>query len=242
MFNFNFKSRIYKHPDLLHFYPLGRLNLSTAMHLRLRRSNPTFRINKHPPTSRRIVAASSQTLEVTQARNHLTCLPVNFSYASLYFLDVSATTLSGIFTPSFPLSPDVVSQSRRYCYNFISILIYSEISGRVRTHLVITLLAPADLVLIGWPEARAVRSEDFIDEDDLVGRGVKAEFELRVGDDDTTLCGVVASLCKSFSISKPAISPDGSMSIDLRAHRSATKQPRSSSRHQPQRSQPRALG
>lgn len=37
------------------------------------------------------------------------------SFASSYFLLVSATTSSGKDTPSLPLTPDEISQSRRYC-------------------------------------------------------------------------------------------------------------------------------
>ena len=42
-------------------------------------------------------------------------LPVSKWYASRYFLLVSATTSSGIATPSLPFRPDEVNQSRRYC-------------------------------------------------------------------------------------------------------------------------------
>ena len=51
---------------------------------------------------------------------HLHCFPVSFSYASRYLLAVSLATSSGISTPSLPLSPDEVSQSRRYCCDAIS--------------------------------------------------------------------------------------------------------------------------
>lgn len=60
-------------------------------------------------------------------------------------------------------------------------------------YLVVGRLALANLVLVGGPEARAVGSEDLVDEHDLAGL-VEAELELGVGDDDAALLGVLPGL------------------------------------------------
>ena len=60
-------------------------------------------------------------------------------------------------------------------------------------YLVVGRLALANLVLVCGPEARAVGSEDLIDEHDLAGL-VEAELELGVGDDDAALFGVLPGL------------------------------------------------
>jgi hypothetical protein len=60
-------------------------------------------------------------------------------------------------------------------------------------YLVVGRLALADLVLVRGPEARAVWSEDLVDEHDLAGL-VEAELELGVGDDDAALFGVLSGL------------------------------------------------
>jgi hypothetical protein len=60
-------------------------------------------------------------------------------------------------------------------------------------YLVIGRLALANLVLVRGPEARAVRSEDLVDQHDLAGL-VEAELELGVGDDDAALFGVLSGL------------------------------------------------
>jgi hypothetical protein len=41
--------------------------------------------------------------------------------ASRYLLAVSATTSSVMATPSLPLRPEVVSQSRRYCWGVLAL-------------------------------------------------------------------------------------------------------------------------
>ena len=46
---------------------------------------------------------------------------MTFSKASRYLLAVSATTSSGMLTSSLPLRPELVSQSRRYCYSMLVI-------------------------------------------------------------------------------------------------------------------------
>lgn len=64
-------------------------------------------------------------------------------------------------------------------------------------YLVVGRLALANLVLVCGPEARAVRSEDLIDEHNLAGL-VEAELEFGVGDDDAALFGVLPGL-ENFS-------------------------------------------
>jgi hypothetical protein len=73
-------------------------------------------------------------------------------------------------------------------------------------YLVVGRLALADLVLVCGPEARAVRSEDLVDEHDLAGL-VEAELELGVGDDDAALFGVLSGLqsVKSASFKKDSV-------------------------------------
>src|SRR5688572_30202133 len=51
-------------------------------------------------------------------------------------------------------------------------------------------LRPSGCVALGGPETRAVGSQHFIDEPDRA-RGVAAELELRVGDDDPAGCGEI---------------------------------------------------
>lgn len=60
-------------------------------------------------------------------------------------------------------------------------------------YLVVGRLALANLVLVSRPEARAVRSEDLVHEDDLAGL-VETKLELGVGDDDAALFGVLPGL------------------------------------------------
>jgi hypothetical protein len=113
--------------------------------------------------------------------------------ASRYLLAVSATTSSGMPTPSLPFRPELVSQSRRYCCDSSAGV---RNKGRIvllDTYLVVGGLALADLVLVSRPEARAVGSEDLVDEHDLAGL-VEAELELGVGDDDAALFGVLPGL------------------------------------------------
>jgi hypothetical protein len=55
-------------------------------------------------------------------------------------------------------------------------------------------LSLSDLVSIRRPEAAAIGREDFVDEDDLIGVLVDAEFELGVGDDNAAFIGIVMCL------------------------------------------------
>jgi hypothetical protein len=71
-------------------------------------------------------------------------------------------------------------------------------------YLVVGGLALADLVLVSGPEARAVGSEDLVDEHDLAGL-VEAELELGVGDDDAALFGVLPGLEILESVSSKSI-------------------------------------
>ena len=56
--------------------------------------------------------------------------------------------------------------------------------------LVEAVLGLAGLVSVQGPEARGVRGENLVDEDDLVGDFVVAELELGVCNDDASLQGV----------------------------------------------------
>jgi hypothetical protein len=113
--------------------------------------------------------------------------------ASRYLLAVSATISSGMPTPSLPFRPELVSQSRRYCYKLSVLILYVEEMSVSGAYLVIGGLALANLVLVGGPEARAVGGENLVDEHDLAGL-VEAELELGVGDDDAALFGVLPGL------------------------------------------------
>lgn len=117
-----------------------------------------------------------------------------FSYASRYLALVSLTTSSGMLTPSFPFSPDEVSQSRKYCCCTSMISAQSRGLGIPSTYLVVRLLRSADGVLLSGPEARRVGRENLVDEDEGVGVGVEAELELGVRDDDPAGEGVGMSL------------------------------------------------
>jgi len=55
---------------------------------------------------------------------------------------------------------------------------------RRRTH--------ADAIRIGGPEARRIRGQDFIDQDEILSL-VQPELKLRIGNDDAFFCGVVAA-------------------------------------------------
>ena len=65
-------------------------------------------------------------------------------------------------------------------------------SGRI--YLVIAELSFANFVGFKWPEARAIRSEDFINKNNLLSALIQAEFEFGVGDDDSSLLSVVSCL------------------------------------------------
>ncbi|KAI7456555.1 hypothetical protein KC368_g34 [Hortaea werneckii] len=60
--------------------------------------------------------------------------------------------------------------------------------------LIVAALAFPDFIPLRRPEARTIRREHFVDQDDLVGGGVEAELEFRVCDQDAAGFGVVAGL------------------------------------------------
>jgi len=163
--------------------------------------------------------------------------PVILVKASRYLLAVSATTSSGMPTPSLPFRPELVSQSRRYCYELsASIRDVQQRNVISNTYLVVRRLALADLVLVGGPEARAVGSEDFVDEHDLAGL-VEAELELGVGDDDAALFGVLPGLREKCQ-SKFWRIQHGNENEILPSRKSTSSPPRPSSPHSPRQSPP----
>jgi len=54
-------------------------------------------------------------------------------------------------------------------------------------------LVVAGFILVERPEARRVGREDFVDEDEFP-RGIQAPLELRIGDDDASMEGVLRCL------------------------------------------------
>lgn len=74
---------------------------------------------------------------------------------------------------------------------------------REDTHLVVAALRLAHFVLVFWPEARAVRRKDLVDEHDLLGDGILTEFEFGIGDDDAAGFGVVSGLEQSNQSNEP---------------------------------------
>lgn len=63
--------------------------------------------------------------EFSGLQSWLHLFPVSFSYASRYLLAVSWAISAGIVTPFTPFLPEVVSQSRRNCYQLSQLLLQS---------------------------------------------------------------------------------------------------------------------